>query len=253
MPNDFLKYFGSGFGRNATTTINFGEFIDSSTIKVNASTDNGTGTTTTNSMLNLKNNTLTYSDGSHSAFIFMTPIPIDYQRMFSSSVVEESVNFNGLSRDAYGMHVHNATTITDFDLDKETGIIVNFAAFHTGELFNKTVTLGISMKLLDTNIITSSSSNPIVDTTSTIPKWVKNNAERWSQGSIDDSDFIKGIQYLIQQGIIKIPDTQRGSSSSNQIPHWIKTDASLWASNQISDDDFIKAIQYLVINGIISP
>jgi hypothetical protein len=209
--------------------------------------------TVTNSILNLKNNTLTDSDGKHGAFIYMAPIPLDPQ-MVSSTPDEETVNFNGLNRDALGMHVHNVTTTNDFDVDKDTGILLYFGAFNNEELFNKTVTLGFSLKLLDTNIIASSNSNStIVTSTSYIPKWIKNNAEWWSQGSIDDGEFIKGIQYLIQQGIIKIPDTQRGTSSSNQIPHWVKNDAGFWASNQISDDDFVKAIQYLVVNGIINP
>ncbi len=37
-----------------------------------------------------------------------------------------------------------------------------------------------------------------------IPGWIKNNADWWSQGLISDDDFVKGIQYLVEQGIIKI-------------------------------------------------
>jgi len=37
-----------------------------------------------------------------------------------------------------------------------------------------------------------------------IPSWIKNNAEWWSQGLITDDDFVKGIQYLVEQGIIKV-------------------------------------------------
>ena len=37
-----------------------------------------------------------------------------------------------------------------------------------------------------------------------IPGWIKNNAGWWADGSIDDSSFIRGIQYLIEQGIMKI-------------------------------------------------
>lgn len=43
--------------------------------------------------------------------------------------------------------------------------------------------------------------------TYTIPQWVKNNAKYWSEGSISDSDFIKGIQYLMDNNILKIPNT----------------------------------------------
>ncbi|MDX1596814.1 MAG: hypothetical protein R3327_07750, partial [Nitrosopumilaceae archaeon] len=37
-----------------------------------------------------------------------------------------------------------------------------------------------------------------------IPKWIKNNAGWWANDQISDSDFIKGIEYLVQQGIIQV-------------------------------------------------
>ncbi|MGI0046115.1 MAG: hypothetical protein ACREBB_02855 [Nitrosotalea sp.] len=96
------------------------------------------------------------------------------------------------------------------------------------------------------NTVENSSSSPI-------PSWVRNNAKWWSQNQVGDSDFIQGVQYLIQQGIMKIPPTQvnQTSSSSQQIPAWVKTNAGWWAQGQISDDDFIKGIQYLVSSGIV--
>jgi hypothetical protein len=42
-----------------------------------------------------------------------------------------------------------------------------------------------------------------VDQTS-IPDWIKNNAGWWATDQIDDSAFLKGIQYLVQNGIIVI-------------------------------------------------
>ncbi len=41
-----------------------------------------------------------------------------------------------------------------------------------------------------------------------IPPWVKNNAKWWAEGQIGDDDFVKGIQYLIQENIIKIKTKQ---------------------------------------------
>ena len=37
-----------------------------------------------------------------------------------------------------------------------------------------------------------------------IPSWIKNNAGWWSKGAISDDEFVRGIQYLISVGIIKI-------------------------------------------------
>ncbi|MCH7647785.1 MAG: polysaccharide deacetylase family protein, partial [Thaumarchaeota archaeon] len=37
-----------------------------------------------------------------------------------------------------------------------------------------------------------------------IPDWIKNNAGWWADGSITDTDFVSGIQWLITSGIMKI-------------------------------------------------
>jgi len=42
----------------------------------------------------------------------------------------------------------------------------------------------------------------IVNEGQMIPDWIKNNAKWWSQGSISDYDFVSGIGYLINNGII---------------------------------------------------
>jgi len=41
-------------------------------------------------------------------------------------------------------------------------------------------------------------------TTYKIPEWIRNNAKWWADGSITDQDYIKGLQYLISQGILKV-------------------------------------------------
>ena len=85
-----------------------------------------------------------------------------------------------------------------------------------------------------------------------IPSWIKNNAKWWSEGSIGDSDFVKGIQYLIQQKIIVIPHTGTNADQVNQkIPSWIKNNAKWWSEGSIGDSDFVKGIQYLIQIGVI--
>ena len=37
-----------------------------------------------------------------------------------------------------------------------------------------------------------------------IPSWIKNNAGWWADGQIDDTAFIRGIQYLITNGILQV-------------------------------------------------
>jgi len=85
-----------------------------------------------------------------------------------------------------------------------------------------------------------------------IPKWIKNNAEWWSDQQISDSDFVSGIEYLIKNGIISVPGIEVStSSSSGEIPSWIKNNAGWWAESLITDGDFIEAMQWLVSNGVI--
>jgi len=91
-----------------------------------------------------------------------------------------------------------------------------------------------------------------IDTTpAQVPTWIKNNAGWWADGSIGDSDFVSGIQYLIKEGIMTIPETQPGNGGTLEIPDWIKNNAGWWADGSIGDSDFVSGIQWLINNGII--
>ncbi len=85
----------------------------------------------------------------------------------------------------------------------------------------------------------------------TIPSWIKNNTKLWSQGEVGDADFVKGMQYLIQNKIIQISAIQPSSGTTQQIPTWVKNDAEWWADGQISDGEFVKTVQYLINTGVI--
>lgn len=84
-----------------------------------------------------------------------------------------------------------------------------------------------------------------------IPDWIRSNARWWAQGAIGDSDFVSGIQFLIKEEIMKIPEVKQTTRGSDRIPSWIKNNADWWSEGLISDDDFLKGIQYLVEQGII--
>ncbi len=85
-----------------------------------------------------------------------------------------------------------------------------------------------------------------------IPAWIKNNAGWWADDQIDDDSFVQGIQFLVKEGIMKIPPTtQEMDSGSNEIPVWIKNNAGWWADGQIDDDSFVQGIQFLVKEGIV--
>ena len=74
--------------------------------------------------------------------------------------------------------------------------------------------------------------------------------EETFQKTFSDSEFIVGLEYLIEQDLIVIP-TESGTINEQKIPIWIKNNAKWWAEDLISDEDFINSIQYLVNKGII--
>ncbi len=84
-----------------------------------------------------------------------------------------------------------------------------------------------------------------------IPSWVKNVAEFWCEDKIDDSAFVEGIQYLIDNGIIVVPSTSLSYGGSQEVPQWVKNNACWWSTGLVTDEDFASGIEYLVGQGII--
>jgi len=90
-------------------------------------------------------------------------------------------------------------------------------------------------------------------TTISVPVWIKNNAGWWAADQIEDSDFVSGIQWLINKGIMKLPPTAPGAEPevATKIPDWIRNNAGWWADGLISDTEFVSGIQWLITNGIM--
>jgi hypothetical protein len=176
-----------------------------------------------------------------------------------------------------------STTILYFEIldafyvDRQVSVSYDLSIFHDGEEIARTSGASVDMGLNviefnvpdDVNgIITLQFENlngsdlakailPVVvnriniDETS-IPAWIKNNAGWWATDQIDDSSFLQGIQYLIQEEIMVIPPTETSESMGSQaVPAWIKNNAGWWATDQIDDSSFLQGIQYLVQKGII--
>lgn len=117
--------------------------------------------------------------------------------------------------------------------------------FHQGQQLTTLIAANGFASLIYENIENSKSAE--------IPKWIKNNAGWWSDGITSDKTFVNAIQFLIDDGIIEIPDITELSqdNQSSDIPEWIKNNAHWWSKGKISDNDFVKGIQYLVQQGII--
>ncbi len=97
-----------------------------------------------------------------------------------------------------------------------------------------------------------------------VPEWIKINVKYWSEGEMDDSTFVNGLEFLVQQGIIDIPTTSNVSKDPDQkeeeilepepaqeIPDWIKNTAQWWSEDLISEKEFIQVVEYLIKTGLI--
>lgn len=148
----------------------------------------------------------------------------------------------------------------DHDQLANFGIKVTYRGINTSEL---TVTfpeddIAITGTLIDKTksgrvwLYAFPESTTVVKKLPEIPQWIKNNAAWWSEGTINDSDFLYGIEYLIQKNILKIQGVESKSQSTDFIPLWIRHNAQWWSSGLISDEDFLSGIKYLIEAGIIS-
>lgn len=85
-----------------------------------------------------------------------------------------------------------------------------------------------------------------------VPQWIKNNALWWSENQISDDDFVLGIQWLINNGLIIVEEVEVEATTDDEIPEWIKRVAGFWAEDKITDREFLDGIQFLIKVGIIN-
>jgi hypothetical protein len=84
-----------------------------------------------------------------------------------------------------------------------------------------------------------------------IPAWIKNTAGWWANNQIPDEEFVKSLQFLVENNIINVKSSEKTQTTLQVIPSWIKNAAGWWANNQIPDEEFLKGINFLVDNGIL--
>ena len=251
-PGDFITYSTEFGSVPSTETYTFGDFVGADKVSVSITSIVNATKIHSNNILNLK--TGFYNDTTVEAgfpILVITQTPLSVAKKVVAGYSETTQNFNGTQRVVVTATNKTETTTGEVGYDKETGVLMylHLTSHPTKALssLNPDLIGTIKYDLINTNMFPSSGSQGQLQ----IPTWIKNNAKWWSQGQIGDSDFTKGIQYLIQQGIMKVPKTQSDSSLSQQIPGWVKTNAGWWANGQISDNDFVKGIEYLASSGII--
>ena len=85
-----------------------------------------------------------------------------------------------------------------------------------------------------------------------IPDWIKTYAELWAIGDMSDSEFISGLDFMLEHHIIIIPNLQYSEENSvSSIPNWIRNNADWWANDLISQQEFVNSLEYLIEEQII--
>ena len=130
---------------------------------------------------------------------------------------------------------------------------LDIRVYGTGLNYDSTYAgIGSTLIEIGPSLPRDSDTQPTTGSPVNVPAWIKSNAGWWADGQIDDNSFVQGLQFLIKEGIMKIPPTTQGSgTSTNEIPAWIKSNAGWWADGQIDDNSFIQGIQFLIKEGIM--
>ncbi|MEX2313132.1 MAG: hypothetical protein WD650_03965, partial [Nitrosopumilaceae archaeon] len=188
------------------------------------------------------------------AYIFYDPLKSPQVTVHDPNGLFSETNFELLQKDA-------TKFVLKFDLTfakpmAKSDLILESWNLQKWSTINK---IPNAIEVVSSGIVQETSSEPIVDTfvedvtdDKIVPVWVKTNAKWWSDCTIDDKNFISGIEYLVNEGVIKVslPDTTDNTSISEVQP-WIKNTAGWWADGMISEDEFITAIEWMITNNII--
>ena len=83
-----------------------------------------------------------------------------------------------------------------------------------------------------------------------IPDWIKTYAKNWAAGEISDHEFMSGLDFMLKNKIMVIPNLN-SASSIDEIPHWFRNTSHWWSIDLISQQEFINSIKYLIQEDII--
>ena len=181
--------------------------------------------------------------------------------IFSGTITNSNETITITIHDPNGKFVKLITALSDadgnFQTQVDTEYYFNLDGTYTAIALtsdkNKVTT--IPFKFLTASLVEPKDSekvSSIISQEIVVPSWLKNSAGWWSNDLIRDDEFVKGIQYLINEDILKIPETeQTGIGSTLEIPSWIKNNAGWWADDLLTDYDFVQGIQWLIANGIM--
>ena len=85
-----------------------------------------------------------------------------------------------------------------------------------------------------------------------IPDWIKTYAELWATGDVSDSEFITGLDFMLDHHIIVIPNLHYSEQNTvSNVPNWIRNNADWWVNDLISQQEFVNSLKYLIEEQII--
>lgn len=84
-----------------------------------------------------------------------------------------------------------------------------------------------------------------------IPDWIKTFAQNWAAGEVSDQEFMTGLDFMLQNNIIVIPNLNYAHHTIDDVPYWFRNTAQWWSNDLISQQEFINSIKYLIQEDII--
>ena len=84
-----------------------------------------------------------------------------------------------------------------------------------------------------------------------IPEWIKVYAKDWAIGDLSDSEFTIGLDFMLRNKIIVIPNVDYVHSTIDNVPSWFRHTSNWWSDDLISQQEFLNSLKFLIQNDII--
>jgi len=175
-----------------------------------------------------------------------------YNMMINPAQAENFRDWTADITDGEGNSIYSPSKSLAFDNIAETGIIgLQISAIPIDPAYNEREIL-FEMAFYDWDFMLFDDpflvDDPIL---AMIPPGIKDTASAWADGAIPDKDFLAGIGYMVEEGIIQVSAIPSGETQDS-VPAWVKDTAEGWADGAIPDKDFLAGIGYMIEVGIIT-
>ena len=84
-----------------------------------------------------------------------------------------------------------------------------------------------------------------------LPSWLKEGAGWWSSGLLSDSEFTATLGFLVERGLIVVPEAGQGGAPAGMVLGGARDAAGGWSRGLISDGEFAAHVSSMIKMGII--